>query len=521
MTGPAYAPEPDIVFAVDNTRVRVTRAPQAALRALYDGLAYLTPSAADAGFQEAIPADEDVPEEATYQWDGMRRFLRKPTPRVDGSSAPPWFETGLLPRAMALVGHFWRVAIADYRTRPDPNHDVPLWFADASKPLRDYQETAVRNAEREGRGIIIAPPRAGKTRIGGELIRRLNTPTLWVAPTTSIIDQTIKALVGLGLPEAEVRQLGGGWKPADKAKFLWIGTAAAALDIPREYAQTRGVVFIDELHHFTSTGAWGRKLHRQFPHVFHWFGATGTPFRSGADGMDLEAFLSGVVFQITPAELVQRGILVPTRLAFLPVDGTLRRGLDHIVHGIREHDGRNALAAAAALHLASIGRRVLVMASVKKQGNMIAAIVNHHGPRTRRGGYEYAEFLYRGRGGTATARDMEFRRKMIGAFLDGTGPAVLIGTSLLGEGVDLPDCDAIIWARGESAAVSYIQGMYRVSTAAPGKTSALAVDFADRHHPKLLEASLKRLQIAYSDPVFEVSNLRGPEHLAAWAAGAR
>jgi superfamily II DNA or RNA helicase len=512
---------PDVVLEVDNLRVRVRQAPQDALWALHNGLAYLSPSAADAGFEEAIPTAPDG-EEGQYVWDGMIRFLRRPEVRRDGSRAAPWFETGLLQRALSVLQTRWFVHVLDSRRRPDPNHDVPFWFVDASKPpLFDYQEAAVRAAVEAGRGVIVAPPRAGKTRILGELVRVLNQPVLWVAPTTSIVDQTARVLLDLGLPKHELRILGGEWLAKDALPRVWLGTAAAVASIPKEIATSREVIVIDELHHTTKQGSWGRELHRLFPHVFHWYGASGTYFRSSGDDMALEAFLSGVVYSISGEELIARGRLVKTKLAFLPVvTERLKRGRDPRVDGIVRHDHRNALIASCALHLASLGRRVLIMCAIKEQGNRIAEIVNHHGPRTKRGGHDFAEFLYRGRGGTQSAADMAFRRKMIAAFLDGSGPAVLIGTSLLGEGVDLPDCDAIIWASAQSAAVSYLQGMYRVSTAAPGKSTALAIDFADRHHPKLLEGSMKRLEIAYRDPVFDVSLLPGPEHLASWVAGA-
>ena len=47
---------------------------------------------------------------------------------------------------------------------------------------------------------------------------------------------------------------------------------------------------------------------------------------------------------------------------------------------------------------------------------------------------------------------------------------------MIGEGVDLPSADALVWARGEKAAVSLIQGYYRVCTKYEGKRYAIVVD---------------------------------------------
>jgi hypothetical protein len=59
-----------------------------------------------------------------------------------------------------------------------------------------------------------------------------------------------------------------------------------------------------------------------------------------------------------------------------------------------------------------------------------------------------------------------------------------------------------VYARGEKAAVSMTQNAYRVCTAVPGKRNAIIVDFADRHHKKLLEHSEGRLRVYHQDPIF-------------------
>lgn len=303
------------------------------------------------------------------------------------------------------------------------------------------------------------------------------------------------------------------------SRWVWLCTAAKAMSLTPEQAATRQVVICDELHHFTKGGGWGKSLHSLFPHVFHWFGCSGTYFRSGGDEMSLEAFLSEIVFRIGSAKLLELGRLVKTRVAFVPVVGPKVRGADPRRPGLWHHEYRNTLVAASALHMASAaGRRVLVLAAVKPQGQAITDAINAHAPWSKRGAWRFAEFLFRGRGG-AGPRDSEFRRRLIGDFLEGRGPAVLVGTSLLGEGVDLPDADALVWARGGSAAVSYLQSLYRVCTASPGKSSALIIDFADRHHGRLLEASVERLKIAASDPVFQPQVLNDPTEIGPWAQG--
>lgn len=513
----------EVVLEVDNVRVRVRSAPPYALHRMNEQLAYLSPAAREAGFEEPIHVDHgpDAADLPHHQYDGMIRFLRVPDVRKDGTRALPWFETGLLERAMSSVASLGlAVRVYDFRRRPDSDHDVPRFWPPSDVPPFSYQEVAVDNAFRAGRGVIVAPPRAGKTRILLELCRRLNLPVLWIAPTTSIVDQTVEGAHEYGYAKDDAVLLSSrtDWEKAREA-WIWVTTAAKATRLDAELAKTRAVIVCDELHHYTKGGTWGRALHKLFPHVFHWYGASGTYFRSAGDDMSLEAFLSGVVFRISSAELLALGRLVPTRVAFCPVEGPgIRRGGDHRKEGLIYHDHRNGLGAAAALHFAGSGRRTLVFVAEKEQGRRVLEMVNKFGPGGTRRGWRYAEFLYRGRGhATDPDRDRVFRKRLIGDFLAGEGPAVLLGTSLLGEGVDLPDADAAVDLSGVSAIVSELQRKYRVCTAREGKIDAIVLDFADRHHPKLLENSIKRLGNVASDPVFRPEVLGSAADVGAWS----
>jgi superfamily II DNA or RNA helicase len=106
--------------------------------------------------------------------------------------------------------------------------------------------------------------------------------------------------------------------------------------------------------------------------------------------------------------------------------------------------------------------------------------------------------------------------EVIESFLEGREVKVLIGTSLLGEGVDLPSADALVYARGEKARVSLTQNAYRVGTATPGKTQALLVDFADRHNKHLMRHSLNRLEVYHAEDTFSVEVLQDPNGFLPW-----
>ena len=110
------------------------------------------------------------------------------------------------------------------------------------------------------------------------------------------------------------------------------------------------------------------------------------------------------------------------------------------------------------------------------------------------------------------------QRRIIEAFLGSDEVRVLIGTSLLGEGVDLPEADALVYARGEKAKVSLAQSAYRVNTKCEGKRDAVIVDFADRHNAKLLRHSLERIEIYHREPTFSVEVIDDVRQIGEWSA---
>lgn len=253
-------------------------------------------------------------------------------------------------------------------------------------------------------------------------------------------------------------------------------------------------------------------------HVFYRYGMTGTHFRSGDDAMAMHALLSETIYRLSPLELLQRGHLVPTHVCFVPVGSPRLRGVGRTFHGgfgtagVHEHEDRTRMAVEAALSLHTLGRRVMVLVGTKSQGRAIQGALRQCLPLPPPAAeFEAVEFL-------STDRPRRVQQGVIDSFLTSQEVKILIGTTILGEGVDLPAADALVYARGEKAEVSLTQAVYRVGTADGAKKAAIVVDFADRHHKHLLEHSLERLRLYYREPTFTLTILDDPGQLAGWAA---
>src|SRR5580704_11746324 len=88
---------------------------------------------------------------------------------------------------------------------PDTEKRVKTFPAELAfcRPWRKYQARLLERLDEylaDGRLHVVAAPGSGKTVLGLEVIRRIDEPTLVLAPTITIRDQWVDRLVDLFLP---------------------------------------------------------------------------------------------------------------------------------------------------------------------------------------------------------------------------------------------------------------------------------------------------------------------------------
>lgn len=495
-----------ICIDVRNTKTEIHSAPPELLKFIKAMTSYTDPSFD--GIQNNKFNQID-PENA---WDGVHRFLHTP------KTKPAWLPSGLRDIVFECCERMgFEYDVRDLRTPPEV--DVLRYMTPI--PLRDYQKEASDALVNSPDGVIVMPPRGGKTRVGLESFRRINQPTLWVAPTSSIVDQTVLRAREF-FSEFDVQNIGTNPTPEQYRAFLCVTTAAAAKDLPQEFMDTRHCLFMDEVHHILANNRWGSSMLKKTEHIYHRYGLSGTFFRSNGDDLAMHAFLSRTLYEITTAELMSRGYLVPTYFAFIRVDGpkAKRSGGTHGFHGkggigyngIHTHAARNAIVVDCVRRLHNMGKNVLVIVGAKVQGYALQKMLRELIPKPPQGTeFDAVEFV---------STDVKGKvRGILDSFTEGQEVKVLIGTSLVGEGVDLPNADALVYARGEKAAVSLTQGWFRVCTAAEGKQFGIIVDFADTHNKTLQTHARQRWELAAKEPLFRMSYLDSPEEFERWVVG--
>lgn len=471
-------------FEVTNTRTWIHYAPPWLLSAIDQVTSYPTETALalESGFR---PPDSDG-------WDGWVRLLHKP------KRSSPWLLTGLLPYCQQACRRLQvEYRVDDRRERPMEGlperwEPIPLWA---------HQLEAADRAENAGRGVLDMPPRAGKTRAGLEIHRRIALPTLWIAPTDGIVTQTLEVATEWFGKYHAAHQVGGKVDETMMHMPLVICTAATAVMLSKAFYKTREVLFVDEFHRAAAKTY--RKISELAAHVYFRFGMTGTFFRSGYDALAMHGILSTPVYSIGTAKLIELGKLVPTRVLFLRFNSRKLRGCtgpgELFKYGIAAHEERNRLVVEATAILAHQGRKVLVLVRTKAQGREIQRLLEGRvGRKSSRAQHSPVEYV-------STDRPRPSIRAALEAFRESDAVRVLIGTSLVGEGIDLPPADALVYAMGGKAEVSLMQSAFRVATAVEEKRDAVLVDFADPHHRRLHEHAQERLRIYHGEPLFNVS----------------
>nr|MBA3654497.1 DEAD/DEAH box helicase family protein [Actinomycetota bacterium] len=161
------------------------------------------------------------------------------------------------------------VDLSDDRTDPDP---IDLGFVGV---LRPQQAAAVAGLVDHDRGVLVAPPGAGKTVMACAVIAHHRTPTLVLVDRKELVDQWRSRLAEhLGLAADQIGQIGGG-----KAGPTGVVDVAMLQSLARQDAtlfDRYGLVVVDECHHLpaVSFAACVEQARTR-----RWLGLTATPYR--------------------------------------------------------------------------------------------------------------------------------------------------------------------------------------------------------------------------------------------------
>lgn len=428
------------------------------------------------------------------RWDGYHRLLR------NSASGAHTLPSGLVPDALdALRDVGWRAVVTDERRALPPRAEFG-WRP--GETLRPYQAEAVDafldgggDPRRAGCGILKMSTRSGKTRTAAALIHRLGAPTLFVVTSQILLRQAQRALAHL-LPGATVGAFGDSERDIDSDIVVATAqslTAAMGARSPEWRALvTRDVMIVDECHHLEAD-AWRDAIMSIEARVrcglsaTVWFQPDGES--PEAEDVLLKAATGAVLYEVRMADLMAAGYLMRCDVRLVRVESPDLRGerWSPSLHaaGIYENDYRNSVLVRETQSLARERLRTIVTTNRVKHAQEITDRLLDAGVR--------ATFLI-------GDHDDDRRARVISDLRERRLDAVV--STVLSEGVDIPECEAVVAGEGGKSRRAALQRM-RCLTPAPGKARAVFVDVIDLTHKVFAEHSAARIGAYRAEGAFD------------------
>lgn len=436
-------------------------------------------------------------------WDGKSTLFDWPTAK---------FPAGFIPTAHAVLSQRGYTVQSIKHPLPAPQGplptpDAPVVDNFARDDRYDYQFRAVSILEKHGSFIARVATGGGKSRIARLCIARVGRKTMFITTRQVLLYQFGEACEASGM---KVSYIGDGqWDTSGDVVCAMVHTLAGRLgdantegltnlqeinavrqrheDRRKEatdFLDTIEFVIGEEAHEAGGTGYFD--VLKSCRKAAYRLGLTATPMmRDGESNVRLVAMFGPIRLEISEKMLIDRGILARPIFKYrkAPCPPLLRRGTawqkaEEI--GIIENHDRNKWVCAEAIRASRWGLPVLVLIKRQKHGKILATMLASQGIR--------AVFIY--------GESNKKKRDQALADLKAGRIDVLIGSTILDVGVDVPAIGMLILAGGGKAEVATRQRIGRgLRAKAEGPNVCLVVDFDDGHNKHLIKHARQRRAI--------------------------
>ncbi len=391
-------------------------------------------------------------------WDGYTRMV----------SQTGHFPAGLTEYLVdQLAGNGYRVGITDERIRPEPHPTISE--AKVLLPLDSYQEQAVAVAYNTTRCVVEHPTGSGKGRTIGATVARLGVPTLVLVHRNVLLKQLVKDDLKktLDIPSL-IGAIGAGQddpRPITVATFQSIASRLKNYPEPAAAMLEKFLaVIVDETHHIGGAKTYEAVM-KSLTNAYYRIGFSATAHRSDDETrMRVTGWLGPIQSKMTTTEAIDTGRVVPADIYMIdpsePHPYDLPWG-EAYKSGVVRHENRNRICVELAVRLKGLS---MILVERIEHGERLAQALHE------RGGLNFA-FL--------DGSNPEMRREVALDRARRNELDVLIGTEILGEGVNVPAIRNLIVARAGRAPHRTIQAVGRGTRAHEDKDRILVFDFMD------------------------------------------
>lgn len=375
----------------------------------------------------------------------------------------------------------------DHRVVPDKKFDFVL-CEEFHKP-RYYQDEMHELGVSAGRGVFEAAVGSGKSLVLMRLLREFGVKSLIVVPSKPLMNQLKKALIkhfgrrnvivvdSKKLSASKMRKL-------KKIPIRLINIQSMASlnkkGIIKDYIDDIDAIHIDEIHHAGSKSY--TDLFPALEHVYYRFGFTGTFLRNDAKTLDMWGFLSNRLFTYPAFKAIEEGYLTPIEVIIHTLQGIGTKNYQ------REYK-KNYCGGAELL-----GKIKEILTDYVKKNEQVLILV----ARKEQSGKIIHEFLEElGFENTYISGDddKETIDEALEAFNNKT-IRILVGSTVIGEGIDITSSDHLIMAQGGKSEIAIVQATGRLVRLYEGKLKGTLHDFRFLD-TKYMEKHLKARKAIY------------------------
>lgn len=361
--------------------------------------------------------------------------------------------------------------------------------------LREEQINAVRKAIKTRRLIISMGTGGGKTEIACALIttlRKLSDPNLsmiMLEPSEHLVKSTVNRFKSYGINAVSWSEHRG--KPLESNEVVVAMPTSLRNDIRKnpEIAKSVRMVIADECHH-ASSASWYEVL-TSFSNIEYAIGLSATAVSEKCDYSMISEYsidelkiigcLGPVRVKITAGDLIEKGSLAtPILIRMLnyanePIPENEYNNWHRISSDVLRSPTRNRLTAKSAMFFAKQNRQVLILVNTIQWARDLLRFLDSYkmsGVCASYGGGVYEE-CYNGHIQKAENGIDRFKTRDV---------SILIATTHLYEGADLPDLDVIILAFGGQSDRIQLQGIGRALRKSKTGKYAYIIDFTDTYN---------------------------------------
>jgi superfamily II DNA or RNA helicase len=369
----------------------------------------------------------------------------------------------VLPRAyLKKTQDFFASCKADFRTTEDLTLHDDITF-ERRYTLRPFQARAVKRMLDYREGVLAAPPGAGKTVMGLDIICSRRQPALIIVHRKELMLQWLDRINSfLNIPSDQCGLIGGG---ASKKSFLkssryqlqGIGPKITVAMIqslskltPKELENRFGTVIMDECHHIPAK-TFLKAVKKLSPSFI--YGLTATPQRKMGDEKIIYLNIGAIRALVSKKSSAEKKISLefPISDFYAPFDHNSEHQ-EKLLKKVICNDERNRMISSIALKEIKAGRKTLIITERKDHISFLRQSMK----RCLALGYtrldsspvnenEFTEKQFRAitLSGDDKGPDRERKLKRL---TQGDFELVIATGQLIGEGVDLPDIQTLILA---------------------------------------------------------------------------